>query len=164
MSAHTITVTVNGAAHTEAVDARLTLADLLRERLDLTAAHLVCEHGVCGACTVIVDGRAIRSCTTLAVQADGAEIRTLEGVAGTDGELHPVQQAFWDKHGLQCGFCTPGIVMSLVELLERDADPSEEAIAEVLGGHLCRCTGYVKIREAAEEAVRLVDARARQAP
>jgi len=104
---------------------------------------------------VIVDGHAVRSCTTLAVQADGAEILTLEGVARDGEELHPVQQAFWEKHGMQCGFCTPGIVMSLVELLERDRDPSKEAIAEVLGGHLCRCTGYVKIREAAEEAVRL---------
>jgi aerobic carbon-monoxide dehydrogenase small subunit len=155
MSTHTITLTVNGVPHTEAIEARLTLADLLRERLDLTATHLGCEHGVCGACTVIVDGHAARSCTTLAVQADGAQVRTLEGVAGDDGELHPVQQAFWEKHGMQCGFCTPGIVMSLVELLERDPGPSEAAIAEVLGGHLCRCTGYVKIREAAEEAVRL---------
>jgi aerobic carbon-monoxide dehydrogenase small subunit len=155
VSSHTITVTVNGVARSEEVEARLTLADLLRERLDLTATHLGCEHGVCGACTVIVDGHAVRSCTTLAVQADGAEILTLEGVARDGEELHPVQQAFWEKHGMQCGFCTPGIVMSLVELLERDRDPSKEAIAEVLGGHLCRCTGYVKIREAAEEAVRL---------
>ena len=155
MSLHTITVTVNGVAHTEEIEARLTLADLLRERLDLTATHLGCEHGVCGACTVIMDGRAVRSCTTLAVQADGAEILTLEGVAADDEDLHPVQQAFWEKHGMQCGFCTPGIVMSLVELLERERDPGSDAIAEVLGGHLCRCTGYVKIREAAEEAVRL---------
>lgn len=155
MSMHRITVTVNGVARTQEVEARLTLADLLRERLDLTATHLGCEHGVCGACTVIMDGHAARSCTTLAVQADGAEIRTLEGVAAEDGELHPVQQAFWEKHGMQCGFCTPGIVMSLVELLEREPEPSGEAIADVLGGHLCRCTGYVKIREAAEEAVRL---------
>jgi aerobic-type carbon monoxide dehydrogenase small subunit (CoxS/CutS family) len=155
VSSHAITVTVNGVARSEEVEARLTLADLLRERLDLTATHLACEHGVCGACTVIVDGRAVRSCTTLAVQADGAEILTLEGVAADGEELHPVQQAFWDKHGMQCGFCTPGIVMSLVELLGRDQDPSKDAIVEVLGGHLCRCTGYVKIREAAEEAVRL---------
>jgi carbon-monoxide dehydrogenase small subunit len=155
VSEHTITVTVNGDRHTEAVEARLTLADLLRERLDLTATHLGCEHGVCGACTVLVDGRASRSCTMLAVQADGAEIRTLEGLAADAAELDPVQQAFWEKHGMQCGFCTPGIVMSLVELLERDPQPSEDAITETLGGHLCRCTGYVKIREAAEEAVRL---------
>jgi aerobic carbon-monoxide dehydrogenase small subunit len=156
MSSHTITLTVNGLTQSEEVEARLTLADLLRERLDLTATHLGCEHGVCGACTVIVDGHAVRSCTTLAVQADGAEIMTLEGVAPNGEELHPVQQAFWEKHGMQCGFCTPGIVMSLVELLEREPEASEGAIREVLGGHLCRCTGYVKIREAAEEAVRLM--------
>ena len=160
MSSHPITLTVNGVARSEEVEARLTLADLLRERLDLTATHLGCEHGVCGACTVIVDGHAARSCTTLAVQVDGAEVLTLEGVATDGEELHPVQQAFWEKHGMQCGFCTPGIVMSLVELLEREPDPSEETIREVLGGHLCRCTGYVKIREAAGEAVRLI----REAP
>ena len=156
MSSHTITITVNGVAHVEEVEARLTLTDLLRERLDLTATHLGCEHGVCGACTVIVDEHAVRSCTTLAVQADGAEILTLEGVAADGEELHPVQRAFWEKHGMQCGFCTPGIVMSLVELLEREPEASGGAIREVLGGHLCRCTGYVKIREAAEEAVRLM--------
>jgi len=155
MSAHTITLTVNGEPRTEEVEARLTLADFLRERLDRTATHLGCEHGVCGACTVLVDGHAARSCTMLAVQADGAEIRTLEGVAGPDGELHPIQQGFWEKHGMQCGFCTSGFVMSLVELLERDSEPSEEDVSEVLNGHLCRCTGYVKIREAVEEAVRL---------
>ena len=155
MSMHTITLTVNGDSHTEEVEARLTLADLLRERLDLTATHLGCEHGVCGACTVLIDGQAARSCTTLAVQADGAEVRTLEGVADPDGELHPVQRAFWEKHGMQCGFCTSGIVMSLVELLERDPTPSEEEIGDTLNGHLCRCTGYVKIREAVNEAVRL---------
>jgi carbon-monoxide dehydrogenase small subunit len=160
MSSHTITLTVNGVGRSEEVEARLTLADLLRERLDLTATHLGCEHGVCGACTVIVDGHAVRSCTTLAVQADGAEILTLEGVAADGADLHPVQQAFWEKHGMQCGFCTPGIVMSLVELLEREPEASEGAIREVLGGHLCRCTGYVKIREAADEAVRLI----REAP
>jgi aerobic-type carbon monoxide dehydrogenase small subunit (CoxS/CutS family) len=160
VSSHTIALTVNGVARSEEVEARLTLADLLRERLDLTATHLGCEHGVCGACTVIVDGHAVRSCTTLAVQVDGAEVLTLESVAADGEELHPVQQAFWEKHGMQCGFCTPGIVMSLVELLEREPDPSEETIREVLGGHLCRCTGYVKIREAAGEAVRLI----REAP
>jgi carbon-monoxide dehydrogenase small subunit len=157
LSKHTITMTVNGVARSEEVEARLTLADLLRERLDLTATHLGCEHGVCGACTVLIDGSAARSCTTLAVQADGADVRTLEGVATDGGELHPVQQAFWDKHGMQCGFCTPGIVLSLVALLEHDPQPSEEAIAEMLNGHLCRCTGYVKIREAAAQAVRLTE-------
>lgn len=155
MSSHRISITVNGAEHSEEVEARLTLADFLRERLDLTATHLGCEHGVCGACTVLIDGRAARSCLTLAVQADGAEVRTLEGVAAPDGELHPVQRGFWEKHGMQCGFCTPGIVMSVVELLDRNSDPSDEEIAEALGGHLCRCTGYVKIREAVHEAVRI---------
>jgi carbon-monoxide dehydrogenase small subunit len=155
MSTHQITVNVNGTSYTEEVDARLTLADFLRERLDLTATHLGCEHGVCGACTVLVDGSTARSCTALAVQADGAEVRTLEGVAAPDEELHPVQQGFWEKHGMQCGFCTPGIVMSVVELLERNPDPTEEEISDVLGGHLCRCTGYVKIREAVEEAIRI---------
>jgi aerobic carbon-monoxide dehydrogenase small subunit len=155
MSTHSIELTVNGRPYAERVEARLTLADLLRERLDLTATHLGCEHGVCGACTVLIDGEPARSCTTLAVQADGAQVRTLEGVAGPDGDLHPVQRGFWERHGMQCGFCTPGIIMSVVALLERDPEPSEGAIREVLGGHLCRCTGYVKIREAVAEAVRL---------
>ena len=155
MSSHRISITVNGTEHTDEVEARLTLADFLRERLDLTATHLGCEHGVCGACTVLIDGRTARSCLTFAVQAEGSEVRTLEGVAEPGGELHPVQQGFWEKHGLQCGFCTPGIVMSVVELLDRNADPSDEEIAEALGGHLCRCTGYVKIREAVHEAIRI---------
>lgn len=155
MSNHTITVEVNGRSETRTVEARITLADFLREELDLTATHLGCEHGVCGACTVIIDGRPSRSCTLLAVQADGAKILTLEGVVGEGGELHPVQKGLWEKHGMQCGFCTPGIVMSMVDLLDRESDPSEEQIAETLGGHICRCTGYVKIREAVDEAIRL---------
>ena len=155
MSSHRISITVNGTEHTDEVEARLTLADFLRERLDLTATHHGCEHGVCGACTVLIDGRTARSCLTFAVQAEGSEVRTLEGVAEPGGELHPVQQGFWEKHGMQCGFCTPGIVMSVVELLDRNADPSDEEIAEALGGHLCRCTGYVKIREAVHEAIRI---------
>ena len=155
MSRHRITVTVNGRRHDADVPARVTLADFLREQLDLTATHLGCEHGVCGACTVLVDGRTARSCILLAVQADGCEVRTLEGVV--DGErLHPVQQAFWEKHGMQCGFCTPGIIMTTLELLERHPQPTREEISEWLGGHLCRCTGYVKIVEAVEEAGRLL--------
>jgi carbon-monoxide dehydrogenase small subunit len=153
MSEHPIRLTVNGVEHEAVVPARLTLADLLRERLDLTATHLGCEHGVCGACTVLVDDDPARACITLAVQADGADVRTLEGVAADDGSLHPIQQAFWERHGMQCGFCTPGIVMSLVELLERNPRPDREDILETLGGHLCRCTGYVKILEAVDEAV-----------
>jgi aerobic-type carbon monoxide dehydrogenase small subunit (CoxS/CutS family) len=153
VSAHAITVTVNGRTHAADVPARLTLADFLRERLDLTATHLGCEHGVCGACTVRINGDTARSCIVLAVQADGAEVTTLEGVAG-DGDLHPVQLAFWEKHGMQCGFCTPGIVLSTLELLERHPQPTGAQIEEWLGGHLCRCTGYVKIVEAIEEAAR----------
>jgi aerobic-type carbon monoxide dehydrogenase small subunit (CoxS/CutS family) len=153
MSTHRIRITVNGRPREDDVPARLSLADFLRERLDLTATHLGCEHGVCGACTVRINGETARSCIVLAVQADGAEVTTLEGVSA-DGELHPVQQAFWDKHGMQCGFCTPGIVMSTLELLEHHPEPSHEQIKEWLGGHLCRCTGYVKIVEAVEEAAR----------
>jgi carbon-monoxide dehydrogenase small subunit len=154
VSTHWVAVEVNGRRYREQVPARLTLADFLRERLGLTATHLGCEHGVCGACTVQLDGRTARSCTLLAVQADGCSIRTLEGVAEGD-ELHPVQQAFWEKHGMQCGFCTPGFVMTTLELLERSPEPSREEISTWLGGHLCRCTGYVKIVEAVEEAARL---------
>jgi carbon-monoxide dehydrogenase small subunit len=155
MSTHRIAVTVNGLLREAEVPARLTLADFLRERLDLTAVHLGCEHGVCGACTVLVDGETARSCILLAVQVDGCEVRTLEGVS-TGGELHPVQQAFWEKHGMQCGFCTPGIVLTTLELLEHHPQPTRDEISEWLGGHLCRCTGYVKIVEAIEEAARLL--------
>jgi aerobic-type carbon monoxide dehydrogenase small subunit (CoxS/CutS family) len=158
MSEHAIRLTVNGTEHEAVVPARLTLADLLRERLDLTATHLGCEHGVCGACTVLVDGATARACITLAVQADGADVRTLEGVADPDGTLHPVQQAFWERHGMQCGFCTPGIVMSVIELLEENPRPAREEVLDALGGHLCRCTGYVKILEAVDEAVELIAA------
>ena len=152
MSTHTIRVTVNGTEHEAEVPARLTLADFLRERLDLTATHLGCEHGVCGACTILLDGETARSCIMLAAQADGSEITTLEGVVAEDEDLHPVQQAFWDRHGLQCGFCTPGIIMSTLELLREDPQPTREQIDDALGGHLCRCTGYVKIVEAVEQA------------
>ena len=155
MSNHTITIEVNGRPETRTVEARITLADFLREELDLTATHLGCEHGVCGACTVLIDGKPSRTCTLLAVQADGSKILTLEGVTGQGDEFHPIQKGLWEKHGMQCGFCTPGIVMSMVELLDREPDPSEEQIAETLGGHICRCTGYVKIREAVDEAIRL---------
>jgi carbon-monoxide dehydrogenase small subunit len=153
MSEHAIRLTVNGIEHEAVVPARLTLADLLRERLDLTATHLGCEHGVCGACTVLVNGETARACITLAVQADGSDVRTLEGVAAADGTLHPIQEAFWERHGMQCGFCTPGIVMSVVELLEHNPRPEREEVLDALGGHLCRCTGYVKIVEAVDEAV-----------
>jgi aerobic-type carbon monoxide dehydrogenase small subunit (CoxS/CutS family) len=155
VSRHRIRLTVNGDLHDQEVPARLILADFLRERLDLTATHLGCEHGVCGACTVLVDGETARSCILLAVQVDGAEVRTLEGLTRT-GDLHPVQRAFWEKHGMQCGFCTSGFVISALELLERDPEPSPEDVSRWLGGHLCRCTGYVKILEAVDEAARIL--------
>jgi carbon-monoxide dehydrogenase small subunit len=147
-----ITLTVNGVRHEAEVESRITLADCLRHYLGLTGTHLGCEHGVCGACTVLVDGRSARSCLMLAVQADGAEISTVEGLAGPDGELNPLQQAFHDNHGLQCGFCTPGILMTLVEFLESYPDPSEAEVREALSGNLCRCTGYQGIVAAALDA------------
>jgi aerobic-type carbon monoxide dehydrogenase small subunit (CoxS/CutS family) len=154
MSTHSIRLTVNGRDHEAEVPARLTLADFLREHLDLTATHLGCEHGVCGACTILLDGETARSCITLAAQADGADIVTLEGIAAEGEELHPVQHAFWDRHGMQCGFCTPGIVLSTIELLREHPAPTRAQIDEALGGHLCRCTGYVKIVEAVQQASR----------
>jgi len=154
-----VTVTVNGAAHAVEVEVRSTLADLLREDLDLTGTHVGCEHGVCGACTVLMDGVPIRACLLLAVQADGREVRTIEGVAPSPDELHPLQEAFRAKHGLQCGYCTPGIIMSAFAFLEGEPAPSEEAIREMLSGHLCRCTGYHFIVEAVAEAARRLAAR-----
>jgi carbon-monoxide dehydrogenase small subunit len=152
-----VNVTVNGVAYERDVPARMTLADFLREELDLTATHLGCEHGVCGACTVHIDGHTARACITLAVQADGAAVTTAEGLA-PDGQLTPVQQGFWEKHGMQCGFCTPGFLMIVTELLDENPDPSDEEIRDALGANLCRCTGYTKIVEAVHEAVRLTEA------
>jgi carbon-monoxide dehydrogenase small subunit len=137
-------VRVNGVTHEASVEPRLTLVDFLRGELGLGGVHVGCEHGVCGACTVLIDGRAARSCIMLAVQADGAEITTVEGLS-QDGSLHPVQQAFLESHGLQCGFCTPGFIMSICELLEENKSPSDDEIKETLGGNLCRCTGYENI-------------------
>ena len=154
MSEHAVTINVNGTERSHSVPARLTLADFLRERLDLTATHLACEHGVCGACTVLVDGETARACLLLTVQADGSEVTTLEGL--TEGEeLGPIEQAFWAKHGMQCGFCTPGFVLTIAEMLDDNPNPTREEIIEGLGGNLCRCTGYVKIVEAVQEAVSL---------
>jgi aerobic carbon-monoxide dehydrogenase small subunit len=146
-----ITVTVNGAAHRAALEPRKTLADFLREDCGLTGTHLGCEHGVCGACTVIMDGRAVRSCLVFAVQAEGAEITTVEGLA-TDGALTPVQQAFIDNHGLQCGFCTPGFIVSVTAFLESNPDPGPDEIREGLSGNICRCTGYQGIIKAVTQA------------
>lgn len=147
----TITVTVNGTPYTREVEHRLTLGDFLRHELNLTGTHLGCEHGVCGACTVLIDGRAMRSCLTLAVQAESHSITTVEGLA-SEGALNRLQTAFWERHGLQCGFCTPGILMSLTECLRDQAQPTEDDIRDVLSGHLCRCTGYQNIVQAALEA------------
>lgn len=139
-----ITVSVNGSARTGSVEARKTLADFLRDDLDLTGTHVGCEHGVCGACTVIVDGRAARSCLMLAVQAAGSEITTIEGLA-PDGALGPLQQAMWDSHSFQCGFCTPGFVMQATAFLSAHPDADEEQIRAALSGNICRCTGYQSI-------------------
>ncbi len=140
----TIGVTVNGVRHERAVEPRLLLSDFLRHELGLTGTHVGCEHGVCGACTVLLDGDAVRSCLILAVQADGHELVTVEGLAPPGGgdELHPLQAAFREAHGLQCGFCTPGFLMTLVPFLREHPHPSEPEIREALSGHLCRCTGY----------------------
>jgi len=139
-----IGVTVNGVRHERAVEPRLLLSDFLRHELGLTGTHVGCEHGVCGACTVLLDGDAVRSCLILAVQADGHELVTVEGLAPPGGgdELHPLQAAFREAHGLQCGFCTPGFLMTLVPFLREHPHPSEPEIREALSGHLCRCTGY----------------------
>ena len=135
---------MNGREYERPVEARRLLADFIRHDLGLTATHLGCEHGVCGACTIIVDGESVRSCLLFAVQADGADIRTLEGLADGD-ELHPLQQAFWDHHALQCGFCTSGFLMTAVDVLQKTPHPSEDEIRLALSGNLCRCTGYANI-------------------
>ena len=147
-----IEVQVNGTARRARVEPRLTLADFLRERCHLTGTHLGCEHGVCGACTVLLDGDAVRSCLVFAVQADGAEVTTIEGVGGPDGELSPVQAAFRDEHGLQCGFCTPGFVLSVTAFLRDNPTPTDDEIREGLSGNLCRCTGYQGILDAVRGA------------
>ncbi|MCC7359674.1 MAG: (2Fe-2S)-binding protein [Anaerolineales bacterium] len=152
MSTQTITLTVNGQSYTRGVEPRLLLSDFLRHDLGLSGTHVGCEHGVCGACTILFDGQPVRSCLTLAVQADGHALMTVEGLAPDPKHLHPLQQAFWDAHGLQCGFCTPGILMTLVPFLEENPDPSETEIREALSGNLCRCTGYQNIVKAAKLA------------
>jgi aerobic carbon-monoxide dehydrogenase small subunit len=139
---------VNGQARRELVEPRLTLADFLRENLRLTGTHLGCEHGVCGACTVLVDGAAARSCLMFAVQADGSEVTTVEGLGSDDGQLNHVQQAFRDAHGLQCGFCTPGFVVSVTSFLRENPHPTDVQIRAALSGNLCRCTGYQGILKA----------------
>ncbi len=151
-----IELSVNGSTRRATVEPRLTLADFLRERCGLTGTHLGCEHGVCGACTVLLDGEAVRSCLVFAVQADGAEITTIEGLTPSDGTLSPVQAAFRDNHGLQCGFCTPGFVVSVTAFLRDNPNPTDAEIRDGLSGNLCRCTGYqgilAAIRAAAESS------------
>ena len=146
-------VMVNGKSYARVVDARLSLADFLRQELNLTGTHVGCEHGVCGTCTVLVDGRSARSCLMFAVQANGCEVTTVEGLT-PEGRLSVLQQAFIDNHGLQCGFCTPGMLVTLTELLHENPNPSEREVREALAGHLCRCTGYSGVVAAALDAAR----------
>ncbi|MEE4598074.1 (2Fe-2S)-binding protein [Streptomyces sp. DSM 41524] len=147
-----VTFTVNGTQQAIDVEPRRTLADALREDIGLTGTHLGCEHGVCGACTVLVDGEPVRACLMFAAQAEGSSITTVEGMAGDDGTLHPLQEAFAEHHGLQCGFCTPGMLMSALDLLHRESDPDRERIREELSGNICRCTGYMGIVDAVQAA------------
>lgn len=149
---HTIAVNVNGQTYERSVEPRLLLSDFLRHELRLTGTHVGCEHGVCGACTVLFDGAPIRSCLMLAIQADGHEIMTVEGLAESQSELHPLQHGFWEAHGLQCGFCTPGFLMTLVPFLEKNPAPTEAEIREAISGNLCRCTGYQHIVDAVKLA------------
>lgn len=151
MSQHTINITVNGTLHTVNVDSRLLLVHFLRESLNLTGTHIGCDTTSCGACTVQLNGVPIKSCTMFAVQADGAEVKTVEGLA-ENGKLHPVQEGFYEKHGLQCGFCTPGMLMTTSALLESNPNPTEEEIRWGISGNLCRCTGYVNIVKAVQYA------------
>jgi carbon-monoxide dehydrogenase small subunit len=157
MSEHEITVTVNGKPYTRTVESRLLLSDFLRHDLGLTGTHVGCEHGVCGACTVQLEGEPVRSCLTFAVQANGRAVLTVEGLSADPANLHPLQQAFWESHGLQCGFCTPGFLMTLGPFLDANPDPTEDEIRAALTGNICRCTGYQFI----VDAVKLAAARRR---
>jgi carbon-monoxide dehydrogenase small subunit len=147
----TVTITVNGVEHTHDVEPRLLLAHYLRDTLGLTGTNIGCDTSQCGSCTVLLDGNAVKSCTVLALQADGSAVTTIEGLA-TNGQLHPVQQAFWENHGLQCGFCTPGMIMTAVDLLKRNPNPTESQIRHGLEGNICRCTGYQNIVKAIQSA------------
>ena len=157
MEKRDIKVNINGTEHACSVETRVNLADFLRHQIGLTGTHVGCEHGVCGACTVLVEGQSVRACLMLAAQADGTRVVTVEGLTPADG-LSPLQQSFWDKHGLQCGYCTPGVLVSLTELLESNASPTEAEVREVLSGHLCRCTGYQNIVAAAMDAAEQIKA------
>ena len=151
-----ITLTVNGKRYERTVEPRLLLSDFLRHDLGLTGTHVGCEHGVCGACTILLDNVAVRSCLLFAVQANGRELATVEGLDSGPNQMHPLQHGFWEAHGLQCGFCTPGILMSLIPFLHENPDPSEKEIRDLLSGNICRCTGYQKIVEAVQLGARLI--------
>lgn len=147
-----VTIAVNGTSYRREVEPRLLLSDFLRHELGLTGTHVGCEHGVCGACTILFDGESMRSCLIFAVQADGHTLSTVEGLALDKDQLHPIQQAFWEAHGLQCGYCTPGILMTLIPFLKQNPDPTEDEIRHALSGNLCRCTGYQHIVDAVQLA------------
>jgi carbon-monoxide dehydrogenase small subunit len=159
MSKHEVTITVNGQAYTREVEARTLLIHFIREDLGLTGSHIGCDTTNCGACTVLLDGKAVKSCTVFAVMADGKSVETIEGVAD-NGNLHPLQEGFWEKHGLQCGYCTPGMIMSAKYLLSKNPNPTEEEIRWGISGNLCRCTGYNKIVEAIQYAAEKMNAEA----
>ena len=152
-----VTITVNGQEYTREVEARILLSDFLRHVLGLTGTHVGCEHGVCGACTILFDGESARSCLMFAVQADGHTVTTVEGLTTDKDNLHPLQQSFWEAHGLQCGYCTPGILMTLIPFLERNPDPTEDEIRHALSGNLCRCTGYQHIVDAVKLAAEKIN-------
>lgn len=150
-----VTLTVNGRTYTEEAEPRMLLSDFLRQKLGLTGTHVGCEHGVCGACTVLINGKSSRTCLAFAVQCDGADITTVEGM-GSATNLHPIQQAFWEKHGLQCGYCTPGMMIAAMDLLNNNSEPSRDEIIEAISGNLCRCTGYQTIVDSIEHAAQLM--------
>ena len=156
MSKNSVHITVNGTAYKREIEPRLTLVDFLRDELDLTGTHVGCEHGVCGACSVIMDGRPVRSCLIYAVMADGHDFVTVEGLGSQDGSLSPIQDAFWENHAMQCGYCTPGMLIACHHLLAENPDPTEEEIREAIGGNLCRCTGYQQIVEAVKIAAQKI--------
>ncbi len=158
MSTHAVKVTVNGEEHSADVESRLLLVHLIRENFNFTGTHIGCDTSNCGACTVLLDGKPVKSCTIFAVQANGKEIRTVEGLE-QNGELHPIQEGFWEEHGLQCGYCTPGMMMTAAELLQRNDSPTEEDIRVAISGNLCRCTGYVNIIKSVQYAANKMKAR-----
>ena len=161
MSKHQITITVNGQPYTREIESRLLLVHFIREELNLTGTHIGCDTTSCGACTVLLDGVAVKSCTVFAVTASGKQVETIEGMA-QNGQMHPLQEGFWEKHGLQCGYCTPGMIMSAKHLLDKNPNPTEDEIRHGISGNLCRCTGYNKIVEAVRYAAEKLNAEAKE--